>query len=96
MEYSERTVQPRYSNQLTTDDKPLLGWELKGGLSLFVSDNIACAFSCAYQHIDLFQLLKTTALNTHETIEPIELERYAPNTNRFQLQLSFIYLFPLK
>lgn len=96
MEYSERSAQSRYSNQLTTDDKPLLGWELKGGLSLFVSDNVACAFSCAYQQLDLFQMLKTTALNTHETIEPIELQQYAPHTNRFQLQVSFIYLLPLK
>lgn len=96
MEYSERSAQSRYSNQFTTDDKPLLGWELKGGLSLHVSDNVACAFSCAYQQIDLFQMLKTTALNTHETNEPIELQRYAPRTNRFQLQVSFIYLFPHK
>jgi hypothetical protein len=96
MEYSERSLQPKYSNQLTTNDKYLLGWELKGGLSLFVSEQVACALSCAYQHIDLFQQLNTTALNTHETNEPVELQRFSPQTNRFQLQLSFIYLFPLK
>lgn len=93
MEYERRVLNPKYSNQLITTNKPMLGWELKGGLSLEVTDNVGCFFSCAYQQIDLFQTLRTSALNTHETIEPIELHRFFPRTDRIQLQLGFVYHF---
>ncbi len=96
LDYTERSVNPIYSKLLGTDNKPLFGWELKGGLSLEVKENIACSFSCAYQQLDLFQSLKTSSMYTHETNERIELNRFSPRIGRIQLQLSFVYLFPLK
>lgn len=96
VEYNKRSVNPAASTQLTTDSKPLFGWELKGGLSLEVKDNIACSFSCAYQQLDLFQRLKTSSINSQETNEHIELHQFSPPIGRIQLQLGFVYFFPLK
>jgi len=96
MDYEQRPLNPTISNQLTTTGKPQFGWELKGGLSLEVTDNIACSFSCAYQQVDLFQTLRTAVLNTHETNEPIALQHLFPHTDRIQLQLGFVYHFRQK
>lgn len=94
LEYDERSLNPRFSTPLVTNKKSLFGWEVKGGLTVDVDDNMACAISCAYQHIDLFHTLRTAELTTHESNETIELQRFSPALGRFQLQLSFMYLLP--
>jgi len=96
MNYELRSVAPTFSTRLVTDSKPVFGWELKGGLSLKVTDNVACSFSCAYQQVDLFRTLRNSTVSTHESNEAIELEHFFPNTGRIQLQVNFMYLFPLK
>lgn len=96
LEYDERSVDPRFSASMVTDNSLLLGWELKGGLSFDVAERVACAFSCAYQQVDLFHSLRTATLNTHESNNAIELQRFSPKKGRVQLQMSFIYRFPLK